>query len=255
MENFHTHTYRCNHAKGEDRDYVNQAIAEGFSLLGFSDHCPWPFDYTGRKRLRMAPQELGEYADSVRSLRDEFKGRIDIRLGLEVDAFVLQFGWLGELVQKHGIEYLILGNHYTTTDEVGFLGNSCTPKQMLIYVESTRKSFESELSFMYMAHPDLIFCNYPVFDENCIKASHDICALAKEHHMPVEFNISGEIKKAAGRVKGLGYPTPEFWDIAYDYDLDVYVGIDAHEPWHISAKRYSAAVDYLKTKGFRVLNA
>lgn len=203
----------------------------------------------------MKPEELGEYANTVRSLQDEYFGTIDIRLGLEVDAFVQQFEWLGELVQKHGIEYLILGNHYTTTDEVGFLGHSCSPEQMRLYVDSTRKSMESNLSFKYMAHPDLIFCNYPVFDENCIAASHDICALAKEHHMPVEFNISGDIKKAAGRVKGLGYPTEAFWDIAHDYDLDVYVGIDAHEPWHISSQRFKAAVDYLKSKGFRILNA
>ena len=42
--NYHTHTSRCHHAIGEDREYVEHAIAHGMKELGFSDHCPWVFD-------------------------------------------------------------------------------------------------------------------------------------------------------------------------------------------------------------------
>ena len=41
--NFHTHTPRCHHAKGSEREYIEQAIANGFTTLGFSDHVPQPF--------------------------------------------------------------------------------------------------------------------------------------------------------------------------------------------------------------------
>lgn len=40
MQNFHTHTYRCHHAKGTDRDYVEAAIKAGYTEIGFSDHVP-----------------------------------------------------------------------------------------------------------------------------------------------------------------------------------------------------------------------
>lgn len=43
MQNFHTHTYRCHHAKGTDRDYVEAAIKAGYTEIGFSDHVPYPF--------------------------------------------------------------------------------------------------------------------------------------------------------------------------------------------------------------------
>ena len=39
-ENYHTHTYRCGHAVGTERDYVEAALKAGIRTLGFSDHTP-----------------------------------------------------------------------------------------------------------------------------------------------------------------------------------------------------------------------
>ena len=53
--NLHTHTKRCNHAQGEDREYVEAAIKAGIKTLGFSDHCPQFFpgtDYYSNFRMR-----------------------------------------------------------------------------------------------------------------------------------------------------------------------------------------------------------
>ena len=40
--NYHTHTYRCKHAMGNDERIVERAINAGIDILGFSDHNPWP---------------------------------------------------------------------------------------------------------------------------------------------------------------------------------------------------------------------
>ena len=42
IANYHTHTTRCNHAVGSEREYVEKAIELGFSELGFADHAPMP---------------------------------------------------------------------------------------------------------------------------------------------------------------------------------------------------------------------
>jgi hypothetical protein len=34
---------RCQHAVGEEREYVEEAIKEGFEVIGFSDHSPYLF--------------------------------------------------------------------------------------------------------------------------------------------------------------------------------------------------------------------
>ena len=36
--NYHTHTFRCGHAIGNDEEYVIEAIGMGLHTLGFSDH-------------------------------------------------------------------------------------------------------------------------------------------------------------------------------------------------------------------------
>ena len=255
MQTFHTHTTRCKHAIGTDREYVDMAVSQGFSLIGFSDHTPWPFkDEDTRFRYRMKTYELPEYVESVKSLKDEYKDRIDIRLGLECEPNYQFFDWLRETKDKYGIQYLILGNHYPAYDDDVFLGRGCTVENMSFYVESTQKALESGL-FMYMAHPDLPFCNYPVFDEHCKKLSHEICTLCKEHGVPIEFNISGDYKRLTGKVKGLGYPTPGFWEIASGYGLDVYIGIDAHSPDRINAKQFTDAAEHVRSLGLKVLNA
>jgi histidinol-phosphatase (PHP family) len=41
--NYHTHTTRCHHAAGTEREYVEAAIANGIKVLGFADHTPYPF--------------------------------------------------------------------------------------------------------------------------------------------------------------------------------------------------------------------
>ena len=72
--NYHTHTARCNHASGTDREYVEQAISGGMKTLGFSDHAPYVFPGgTYPSEHRMKVDELFEYAESVRSLAKEYE--------------------------------------------------------------------------------------------------------------------------------------------------------------------------------------
>ena len=42
--NYHTHTARCMHAEGTEREYIEQALARRVQTLGFSDHAPQVFD-------------------------------------------------------------------------------------------------------------------------------------------------------------------------------------------------------------------
>ena len=36
IANYHTHTPRCNHAVGSEVEYVENALAQGLKILGFS---------------------------------------------------------------------------------------------------------------------------------------------------------------------------------------------------------------------------
>ena len=92
--NYHTHTYRCRHASGTERQYVMNAIKSGFSELGFSDHCPWPFDDDFESTCRMHPDEFPGYVKAVRKLGEKFADDIKIYCGLECEYYPAMLDWL-----------------------------------------------------------------------------------------------------------------------------------------------------------------
>ena len=85
LANYHTHTIRCNHAKGTEREYIEQAIAQGFTTLGFSDHVPQPYPHGFNSVIRMKMSEIPEYTETLVKLRDEYKDQIKILIGYEVE--------------------------------------------------------------------------------------------------------------------------------------------------------------------------
>ena len=59
--NYHTHTYRCQHAYGSEREYIEAAIRMGIAELGFSDHVPCPFKDGYVSGIRMTMEQAPEY--------------------------------------------------------------------------------------------------------------------------------------------------------------------------------------------------
>jgi histidinol-phosphatase (PHP family) len=84
---YHVHTARCGHAGGATRDYVLRAISRGLDEIAFTDHVPLWFlpGEDPEPGLAMTRAELPEYVDEVLALREEFRARIDVRLGIEAD--------------------------------------------------------------------------------------------------------------------------------------------------------------------------
>lgn len=83
----HTHHFRCGHADGTIRDYIEAAIAAGLDVIGISDHSPY-FGSPSEQafpRIAMAKSELVHYVEEVLSLQKEYEGRIDVLLGMESD--------------------------------------------------------------------------------------------------------------------------------------------------------------------------
>ena len=76
--NFHSHTKRCKHAGGEEREYVEAAIAEGFEVIGFSDHSPYLFEHGYVSGIRMDMRELEGYVRTVEELKREYRKDIEI---------------------------------------------------------------------------------------------------------------------------------------------------------------------------------
>ena len=71
--NLHAHTFRCNHATGTEREYIENAIRGGMRVYGFSDHSPYVFEGDYYSGFRMKPDMLDGYVKTISALRDEYK--------------------------------------------------------------------------------------------------------------------------------------------------------------------------------------
>ena len=233
IANYHTHTYRCNHARGSEREYIERAIAQGVRVLGFSDHVPWPYK-SGfvHHGVRMPVTQLDEYVQTMRSLREKYADQISLRIGFECEYFPEYMDWLAEMKQEKQLDYLIFGCHYDTTDEGGFyFGNASDAKQLVRYVDSALKGIDTGM-FAYLAHPDLFMRRYGKFDDNCRAAARDLAAACKAMNLPMEYNVHDRfIEYQTNRVS---YPNPEFFDIAAQAGVKIIIGVDAHEPAELS---------------------
>ena len=251
--NYHTHTARCGHAFGTDDEYVLAAIAQGFDVLGMSDHVPWPYA-SGfvHPHVRMPVAQLEEYVASMRALRKTYADRIRLLIGFECEYFPDYMNWLAEMRERMQLDYLIFGNHYDTTDEGGFyFGNARTAADLRRYVLSAEKGAATGL-FAYMAHPDVFMRRYGKFDENCRAAARDLCAICRQNNLPMEYNLHDRYR--LGPMNRDGYPHPAFFEIALSEGIEVIAGLDAHEPQEIAdPTQWKIAMEELKVFGDRKL--
>lgn len=98
-QNLHTHTTWCD-GKATPREMIERAIELGLDSIGFSSHSY--MDYSDF--LPMVTHESTEaYKREIRALSDEYRGKIEVYLGLELDVFSD-----GDV---SGLDYLIGGVH------------------------------------------------------------------------------------------------------------------------------------------------
>ncbi|MDR3200323.1 MAG: PHP domain-containing protein, partial [Spirochaetales bacterium] len=110
-QNFHTHTFRCGHAKGDAPDYAVAARDAGLTVLGISDHTPLPDGWT--PEIRMDMQELEGYLAAIRQAAQT--PGINVIAGMECDIAKRYFKFYrDELLAPHRCRYLIGALHYYT---------------------------------------------------------------------------------------------------------------------------------------------
>ncbi|MBO4926752.1 MAG: histidinol-phosphatase [Clostridiales bacterium] len=222
LANYHTHTTRCHHAFGTEREYIEQAIAQGFTVLGFSDHVPQPYPKGFRSGIRMTMDEIEDYTGTLVKLRDEYKDQIKILIGYEVEYSARFFPTLLKELRRFPLDYLIQGQHFAVNEIDGFYVGAPFSKaeDLKAYVDTTIEGMETGL-FTYLAHPDL-----PYFlgnDDIYLHQMRRIVEKAVELDIPLEVNMYGFSDHR-------NYPCHRFFNMAKELHPKFVLGCDAHQP-------------------------
>ena len=234
--NYHTHTQRCKHAQGTEADYVQAALDNKMDILGFSDHAPYPDERFG---LRMDYAELKPYVECLKKLQEKYKKELGIRIGLEIEYAGRELSYYHDLLEKEGLEYLLLGQHifYTSAGEevnTYFIEQTGDTTYYLEYAKSLEEGMYSGC-FKAVAHPDLFFINNLPNDVNCEKACDMIVNAAAATNTILEFNANGFRREKKRYADGVRYPYPHkmFWDKVREAQIPVIINSDCHNPQNV----------------------
>ena len=246
--NLHTHTALCGHATGTEEEYVLAAIENGYAKLGFSDHTPFPYEGGYVNRTKMLPEQLPGYIETILSLKAKYQDSIEILLGLECESVPRFFSYLKEISKD--MDYLILGSHGDASIGHAYSGRYTKPWHLHRYLADVVEGMESGL-FLYVAHPDLMLEQYPEFDETAKYVSRQLCREANRLNVPLEYNLSGNLKPH--KEGTLGFPYTPFWEIAAEENVRAVIGLDAHNVDRFYQADFTGTQRQLRGMGITVM--
>jgi histidinol-phosphatase (PHP family) len=111
---YHSHHRRCGHATGELSEYVEAARAAGLSRFGLSDHNPawWSSQEHPHPGTFMSRAALPGYLEEARALQSQYRGTLELAVGLEVDWIEGREADLARFLESVSLDYALGSVHY-----------------------------------------------------------------------------------------------------------------------------------------------
>jgi histidinol-phosphatase (PHP family) len=235
MIDLHTHHERCGHAEGSLRDVANAAMARGIRVLGFSDHAPRFAEAADHPRplVQMARSHWDGYLAEAAALRDEFAGRLDLRVGVEADFLPGTEAVYRAALDRPELDYVI-GSVHEVVPTTGSSWNLFAPASYAEapiddvhrgYWRTVKASAQSRL-FDVLGHLDLIRMLPPARADLSCEVGEALDAIA-DTGVVVEINGSGL------RRDGRPYPDPVLLQALVRRGVRITFGSDAHLVDHL----------------------
>ena len=198
----------------------------------------------------MCPEEIGDYFESLLTLREKYKDKIDIKIGFETEYYPSLWEKCLKFWEPYPLDYLILGQHFAPEEAVpnkSYIAWASEDKgRVTAFVDSVITGMNTGV-ISYVAHPDLI--NYSGDDGEFFLS--ELSRLIKEAirlDIPLEYNL-------LGMSSGRNYPNPIFWEEAARLGAKAILGCDSHAPERVVKRdEVERARAYLDSLGMTVLD-
>ncbi len=243
--NFHTHTTFCD-GMSTPRESIERAIELGFMTLGFSSH------------VDIEPvMDVDAYKTEIRGLQEEYKDRIEILCGGELDNMY---------PEKHprGFDYLIGSTHHLKILPDRFLAVDSSEEDLLFlcenffdgdyykliryYYELVSRTYENT-GCTFIGHFDLVtkFNDTMHFidedDDRYISPALDAMNHLVKSGMPYFEINTRQIER--GRI----YPSRRLLKHLHDIGGEIFISSDAHDARFLT-KGFEQAIELAKSCGF-----
>ncbi|OMD58768.1 histidinol-phosphatase [Paenibacillus odorifer] len=234
---YHTHHERCGHAVGKLEEYVQRGIELGLQQLGLSDHLPLihvdPASYYPEMAMPMA--ELPRYVEECLTLKERYRGVIDLRVGLEADYIEGYEEQIREILSPYPWDYLIGSVHFLGEWDItdhrqvhGWEGRDALEVYRLYY-DAVKKSALSGL-YDIIGHMDVIkrFGYGPQTPEGKAEVRAlelETLKVIADSGIAMELNASGLTKPCAEM-----FPAEHLLQEALKLGIPLTLGSDAHDP-------------------------
>lgn len=241
------HTPLCRHAIGEPVEYARRARELGIREIGFTDHSPMARD--DFDNWRMFNHQLDDYIARVELARREVPG-VSILIGLEVDYLPGHEDWIRQLAGRHAWDYFIGSVHYISDWAIDDPQTIPRWRQhdpfdvWQRYFKLLTAAAASGL-FNLIGHADLPkkFAIRP--KEDCGPLYAPFLDAAVATGTAIELNTAG-LRKECREI----YPNPQLLAMAFDRQVPITFGSDAHAPGEVGAD-FGQAVDLALRVGYR----
>ncbi len=230
----HTHTARCGHAGGRDEEYIQHAIARGLNAIAVTDHVPFYWLPPDRHdpTLAMAPEELPRYVEAVLALKDRYRGRIEVLLGLEADYVAGQEEKLARLLESYPFDVVLGSVHWLNGWWVD--APSSLPRYRLGAAEVDRVWAEYAQALVAAAASGLfdVLAHLDLPKKFGFRPSTPFAGVQREVVEAVATAGCAVELSSAGRRKPVGedYPSPELLAALAAAGVPVVLSSDAHAP-------------------------
>ncbi len=260
--NFHTHS--CfDDGKDVLENYVKAASDKGLKALGFSAHAP----LNEANEWCLAKNKLASYCRKVKILKDKYREKIDIYLGLEMDYIPRTSEDFVKIFNNCALEYNIGSIHLVKNKETGELWFIDGPEENYVNgiekifdgnVKSAVKAFYDQSCEMVIKEkPDIIghidkvkmhnrgrfFSEHEKWYQDLINRLLKVIA---DNQTIIEVNTRG---KYTGKSDGF-FPSTAILEKCYINNIPVMISTDAHEPSQV-IKLFDEAISLLHDIGFR----
>ena len=104
--NHHTHSLYSD-GSSQPEEYITEAIAKGFHILGFTEHSPLPFENS----FSFRKENKDEYVALMQNLKQKYNSQIAVFSGMEMDYIPGMSENFGKTKAEYKLDYLIGSVH------------------------------------------------------------------------------------------------------------------------------------------------